>query len=125
MSVKGNPRRWFHAALERQDAAGAWAAAHELGWLTLADAMALCLVLRDADTSRYERAAARWAARFVLEGRAITLSDAQLAMAALCALRGLDVDAPAQALAVLARQQGQHDVAEVLERWARRQPPRP
>jgi hypothetical protein len=60
VSIKGSPRRWFEAALMHRDAAGAWAAAHELGRLTLPDALALCLLLRDRDPARLERAAARY-----------------------------------------------------------------
>jgi hypothetical protein len=47
LSIKGSPRQWFDAALAPRDAAGAWAAAHELGRLNLADALALCLLLRE------------------------------------------------------------------------------
>ena len=60
MSIKGSPRQWFDAALARRDAAGAWAAAHELGQLKLPDALALCLLLRDQHPPLFERAAARY-----------------------------------------------------------------
>jgi hypothetical protein len=75
--------------------------------------------LRDRDPARFERAAARWAARLVFEGRAMTLRDAQLVVASLSALRGAEIDAATQALALLCAQQGQQQAAEVLERWAR------
>jgi hypothetical protein len=71
LSIKGSPRQWFDAALARDDAADAWAPAHELGRLGLADALALCLLLREQQPSLWERAAARWAARFALEARAV------------------------------------------------------
>jgi hypothetical protein len=50
----------FHAEL----------AARELGRLTLVDALALALLIADAEPERWPRAAARWHARFVLRGLA-------------------------------------------------------
>jgi hypothetical protein len=121
LSIKGSPRKWFDDALARGDATGAWSAAHELGQVNLADALALCLLLRDQHPPLYERAAARWAARFALEARSTRLAELGLAVAALQALRGADVDAGAAALAALSDLHRQPDIADVLERWARDQ----
>jgi hypothetical protein len=119
LSIKGSPRKWFDAALARGDAASAWAAACELGQLNLADALALCLLLRDQHPPLYERAAARWVARLALEARAMRLADLGLAVAALQALHGAERDGGAEALTVLCEQHGQGDAADVLERWTR------
>jgi hypothetical protein len=48
--------------------------ARELTRVTLEDALALCLVLRQ-DERRYQRAAARWLARYHAEVEAVTLTD--------------------------------------------------
>jgi hypothetical protein len=56
------------------------AAALELGRLSLADALAVCLVFCDHDRARFERAAVRWLGRFCYETPGLTLGDAQLAV---------------------------------------------
>jgi hypothetical protein len=43
------------------------AAAAELPSVNLEDALRICLLLRDADPSRYERAVIRWLGRLCLE----------------------------------------------------------
>jgi hypothetical protein len=58
----------------------------ELPRLGLADALALLLVYRDGDRSRFERAAVRWHGRLCLELRELSNADAALALAALRAL---------------------------------------
>jgi hypothetical protein len=57
-------------------------AARQMGGLSLADALAFCLLLADVDPPRFDRAIARWHARFVLEAEGIT------AVLALCAAKG-------------------------------------
>jgi hypothetical protein len=47
------------------------------------------------------------------------LARRQLVVASLSALRGAEIDAATQALALLCAHQGQEQAAEVLERWAR------
>ena len=61
-------------------------AARELPQIALDDALRICLVLRDGDRVRYERAAVRWLGRFALEARAVTIRDLRAAAAALEAL---------------------------------------
>ena len=48
----------------------------------LEDALAICLALLDREPETYPRAAAKWASRFAIERR-LTLTDAQLTLAAL------------------------------------------
>jgi len=62
------------------------AAAAELPRVGLADALEVCLLLRDEAGDRFERAAVRWLGRFALEGREVTLEAIQAAAAALDAL---------------------------------------
>jgi hypothetical protein len=83
---KGTPRGRFQRALERGNALSALAAARELGWLPLADALSLLVLLADSDARLYERGAARWLGRLAPEQRA-SLEQLQLAAAALVALR--------------------------------------
>ena len=59
------------------------AAARELPRVALDDALRICLVLRDSDADRYERAAVRWLGRFALEARGVTIEDLRLAAEAL------------------------------------------
>ena len=54
----------FRRALDARNATGALAAAHELAHVGLADALELCLLLRDHNRARFERAALRWAVLF-------------------------------------------------------------
>lgn len=60
--------------------------ARELPSIALDDALRICLVLRDDDPQRYERAAVRWLGRFALEGRDVTISALRAAADALDAL---------------------------------------
>jgi hypothetical protein len=59
------------------------AAARELPHIALDDALRICLVLRDSDRARYERAAVRWLGRFALEAHAVTIDALRQAADAL------------------------------------------
>lgn len=59
------------------------AAAKELPRIELTDALLICLVMHEREPERYERAAARWVARFVTERPDATLLDVELAAACL------------------------------------------
>jgi hypothetical protein len=81
--------------------------AAELPRIELADALAICLALADAEDDAYGRAAARFAARWSLELPAVSLEEAQALGAALQALRAPET-APMghRLLAALARARG-------------------
>jgi hypothetical protein len=64
----------FQRALKAGNAFLAMEAARELNHVTLEDALGLCLVMR-GDRRRYERAAARWLARYHAEVDAVTLTE--------------------------------------------------
>jgi hypothetical protein len=51
----------------------------------LEDALVICLLLRDREPDRYERAALRWLGRLLLEQRGVGLRHAELAAAYLAA----------------------------------------
>ena len=86
MTSDGNPYARFRRALDTGNEALVTAAALELPRVALHDALRICLLLRDGDTRRYERAAVRWLGRFALEAREATIEDVRLAADALDAL---------------------------------------
>ena len=52
-------------------------AAGELPSVELADALAVCVAIREAEPQRFERAALRWLARFCLERPEATFAQVQ------------------------------------------------
>jgi len=120
MSIKGSPHARFRRALDTGNPTLVLAAASELGRVGLADALAICLVLLDGGSPRYDRAAVRWHARHCLEAPALGLRDAGLVLHALEVLRGDNADAGAQALVALFDAGGQSELAEVMARWTAR-----
>jgi hypothetical protein len=116
MTSQGSAYGRFQRALRRGQLFHAELAAREIGHLSLADALALALLIRDAEPARWPRAAARWHARFVLEAKGIGLDESSLALAALAALPTERRDIAAQALGQLARCRGLPSVADALER---------
>jgi hypothetical protein len=84
---KGSPHSHFQRAIERRHLLSAETAARALPQpISLADGLALLLLIAEEDPARYGRAAARWHGRFVIEHR-VGLEDATLALAALTAIR--------------------------------------
>ena len=61
----------------RPGRAAALAAAAELRRIDLADALSLCLLIRDDDPLRFERAAVRWLSRYAAEDRQLRLVEAR------------------------------------------------
>ncbi len=113
----GSPYPRFQRALATGNPTLVTAAALELGRLSPADALAVCLVFRDHDHARYERAAVRWLSRFCQETSGVALRDAQLALAALVALTGPARHGAARVLAELAETYDRDDVAQVFDKW--------
>jgi hypothetical protein len=83
MTSDGSPYARFRRALEIGNELLVLAAARELPRIALDDALRICLVLRDGDPDRYERAAVRWLGRFALEVKNVTIDDLRLAADAL------------------------------------------
>jgi hypothetical protein len=84
---KGSPHGRFQRAIERRDLFGAQAAARELEHVSLADALALLLVIAARDPARFEPAAIRWHARFELETHGVGFAESALLLGAIAALR--------------------------------------
>ena len=88
MTSQGSAYGRFRRALANGNLQLVRAAAGELPVIRLDDALRVCLLIRDRDPQRYERAALRWVARFAVEARDASLADVQAAAAALEQLPG-------------------------------------
>ena len=107
MSKQGTPYGRFLRALDSGNEVLILSAARELPRVALNDALRICLVLRDGDPDRYERAAVRWLGRFALEARDVTVNAIRGAAEALDDLP----DQPAEAMERLQRLCIVHEVA--------------
>ncbi len=96
MTSDGSAYARFKRALEIGNELLVLAAARELPRIALDDALRICLVLRDADPARYERAAVRWLGRFALEAQRVTIDALRAAADALDALPGQPAEAMEQ-----------------------------
>jgi len=68
------------------------AAAAELPRVDLADALAVCMAIRESEPQRFERAALRWLARYAVE-KAASVADVRAAADAFAAMLGQPDDA--------------------------------
>ena len=64
MTSQGSAYGRFQRAIARGHLLHAELAAREVGWLNLADALAVTVLIAKHDVSRFGRAAARWHSRF-------------------------------------------------------------
>jgi hypothetical protein len=85
MTSSGSPYARFRRALATGNLTIIRAAAAELPWVDLGDALAVCMAIRDAEPDRFERAAVRWLARYAAE-QARTIADVREAVAAMQAM---------------------------------------
>jgi hypothetical protein len=97
VSNAGSPYSRFQRALTTGNLTIIRAAAAELPTIRLDDALQVCVLLRDREPDRYERAAVRWIGRFCVERPDVTLDDVDHARSAFALMRR----DPASALAVL------------------------
>jgi hypothetical protein len=103
VTAQGHPRAIFSRAIERGNLVIAEATAREIGRLTLEEALRLLFLYDEHDPIKFERAALRWLARYVTEGKAVSLLKAHLAVSALAELRAGERQAGAKMLAELLR----------------------
>jgi hypothetical protein len=113
-SAYGRLRR----ALDTGSATTALAAAAELDWVSLPDALEIVLLLVE-DPRRFWRAALRWHARYCGELADVGFEEAHAVLACLAGLGGRRPKAAAAALAELVHRRGLERASEVLIRWAR------
>ena len=94
-------------------------AAREMGRVDLGDALALTLLMAEADTRRFEHAAVRWAMRFAERAGRMTLTDLEALVAALRGLVGEETSRRRSAALVgqLASEYAVPNVGAVVSRW--------
>lgn len=83
MTSDGSAYTRFRRALATGNLNLIRAAAAELPRVSLPDALEVCLLLRDHDPGRFEKAAVRWLGRFALEAKGVTISALETAASAL------------------------------------------
>ena len=116
VTSQGHPYAIFQRALERRNLIAAWTAASELQVVSLPDALALCLLVRDREPTRFSRFALRWHARFCAETLGVGLEDGRLVLDLLAAVGGAE---PKRAVGALRQLLASYDqtLAEPLRRW--------
>jgi hypothetical protein len=82
MTVQGSSYARFRRAVDRRNLAEAEAAARDLTHLSLDDALQLVHLYAERSSPKFDRAALRWVARYVAEGRP-SLRDLALVVASL------------------------------------------
>ena len=87
VSDAGSPYSRFQRALGTGNLTLIRAAAAELPVVRLDDALQVCVLLRDREPERYERAAVRWIGRFCAEHPDVGLEDVDHARAAFSLMR--------------------------------------
>jgi hypothetical protein len=104
-------------ALDCGNATIALAAATELDFVSLPDALELALLLVD-EPGKFRRAALRWHARYCAEISDVGFEEAHAVLACLAGLAGRRPKAAAAALASLVHRRGLERASEALMRWA-------
>jgi hypothetical protein len=97
VSSSGSAYQRFRRALATENLTLIRAAAAELPQVRLDDALEVCVLLRDREPDRYDRAAVRWIARFCVERHHVSLEDVSHATHAFSLMRSQ----PEQALTIL------------------------
>jgi selenocysteine lyase/cysteine desulfurase len=108
----------FRRALDRGNATDALSAASELGFVGLAEALELTLLLADKEPEKYDRAAARWHIRFLQEVPNVGLHENQAVLALLAAIPANRLAAAALA-ELLSPRRSCECACEALVRWSR------
>jgi hypothetical protein len=118
VTAQGSAYHRFRRALDRGNVTEVFSSASELQHVGLAEALELCLLLRDKAPERYPRAALRWHGRLCREVN-VSLEEAQATLAALALLAGEHKSNAAFALADLLSRRGLERPCETLVAWAR------
>src|SRR5690606_15379333 len=115
---QGSPAARFHRALKIGNPLLVRAAAAEMPYLGLGDALRACLVLAVGEPEAYGRWAARWVARYATECTGCDLAELSLLVAALRSLtRPGRAAAGLQAIMTLAAAHDRRDVVAAIEWW--------
>jgi hypothetical protein len=116
VASQGSHYSRLRRALETGDATVALAAAAQLDFVSLPDALELVLLLVD-DPRRFRRAALRWHARYCGDLPDVCFEEAHAVLACLAGLAGRRPKAAASALAELVHRRGLERASEALVRW--------
>jgi hypothetical protein len=119
VTSQGSAFMRFRRALDRQNITEALSAASELPHVGIAEALELCLLLRDKAPERYPQAALRWHGRLCREVN-LSLEEAQAVLAALVVMAGERKGNAAYALADLLSRRGVERPCETLVEWAQK-----
>lgn len=87
MTSSGSAYARFRRALQTGNLTLVRSAAAELPAVSLDDALHVCVLLRDREPERYERAAVRWIARFCVERVDVSIEDVDEASKAFALMR--------------------------------------
>jgi hypothetical protein len=86
MTSQGSAHGRFTRCIAQKNLRGAEIAAREMGGLSLIDALDYLVLLVELQPARAPSAAIRWHGRFEIESPMLTISESQLALAALAEL---------------------------------------
>jgi hypothetical protein len=116
---RAHPTRRFRRAIEARNLTRAITEARELPQISLADAAELVVLAADDHGPSFDRWAGRWAARYVLEERNVTLGEAQLVLAGLARLREAGRQSAALALVAIFAARNRPDLDRPFRRLLR------
>ena len=117
VTSQGSPYGRLRRALDTGNATIALAAAADLDYVSLPDALELVLLLVD-DPRKFRRAALRWHARYCGEVPDVGFEEAHAVLACLAGLASRRPKVAAAALAELVHRRGLERASEALVRWA-------
>jgi hypothetical protein len=117
VTTQGSAYSRLRRALDAGNTTIALAAAAELDFVSLPDALEIVLLLVD-EPGRFRRAALRWHARYCGELPDVGFEEAHAVLACLAGLVGRRPQAAASALAELVHRHGLEQASQVLVRWA-------
>jgi hypothetical protein len=81
VSLEQSPHVRFRRSLETRKLEDALAAAADVAWMNVDDALEILVLMAEAGDPRFERAAARWVGRLLTETPLMTLKEARWAIA--------------------------------------------
>jgi hypothetical protein len=119
VTSQGSAYGRFRKGLDTGNPTIAPAAAAELDFVSLPDALEIVLLVID-EPKRFRRAALRWHARYCGDLPDVGFEEAHAVLACLAGLAGRRPKPAARALAELVRRRGLERAAEVLVTWAMR-----
>jgi hypothetical protein len=116
VGAAGSPYAAFRRAIEARNLTRAITEARDLPQISLVDAAELVVMAADDHGPSFDRWAGRWAARYALEERNVTLGEAQVVLACLAGLRQEDRRAATLALIAIFDARGRKDLGRPFGR---------